>query len=734
MQKAEFRNERDKFFKEVENLTHPNETLVKTHCSYCAMQCGMNLRVNTVTNKIIGVEPRYDWPVTLGKMCPKGVTAYQQVNHPDRILKPLIRDDKSLKGTKEGFREASWDEAYDLIIKNFKKLQAEYGKDSLSVYGGVSMTNEKCYLTGKFARVGLQTRYIDYNGRFCMSSAAGGLNRSLGIDRGSTVPWTDVHETDCLFIAGSNTAECHPTSMFRVWNVQERGGYLIIADPRETPIARRADVHLDLMPGTDLALANGIVNLLIQNGYADEAFVNNHTNGFAELKELVKEFTPEYTSELTGVAPEKIIRAAELFGKAPNAIVMFARGIEQQQKGVDNVSAYVNMSLVTGKIGRPKSGVATITGQGNGQGGREHGQKADALPGYRKIAYPEHVREIAEVWGIQPEEMPQAGVSAYEMFGLMEQKTIRALYLLCSNPAVSAPNLNYVREQMKNLDFMVCVDFYMSESAEFADVILPTTTWAEDEGTTTNVEGRIIKINRAQDPLGESKPDWQIQVEIAERMGRGEYFSHLKTPLDIFNELRRASKGGIADYSGVTWEKIDKQDGVFWPCKSEDDPGTPHLFLDKKFYHPDGKAKLFALPYTPPAEEPDNEFPLRLTTGRVVYHYLSGNQTRRIQFLHDMCPEPFVEVHPETAAKYGIEHEEMVLLYTRRGEAEYKVKITEAIRKDTVFVPYSWGHEKSINLLTIPALDPISRMPEFKACAAEIRKVQAENHELKKVQ
>ncbi|WP_409273566.1 molybdopterin oxidoreductase family protein [Neobacillus sp. SCS-31] len=734
MQKAEFRNERDKFFKEVENLTHPNETLVKTHCSYCAMQCGMNLRVNTVTNKIIGVEPRYDWPVTLGKMCPKGVTAYQQVNHPDRILKPLIRDDKSLKGTKEGFREASWDEAYDLIVKNFKRLQAEYGKDSLSVYGGVSMTNEKCYLTGKFARVGLQTRYIDYNGRFCMSSAAGGLNRSLGIDRGSTVPWTDVHETDCLFIAGSNTAECHPTSMFRVWNVQERGGYLIIADPRETPIARRADVHLDLMPGTDLALANGIVNLLIQNGYADEEFVNNHTNGFAELKELVKEFTPEYTSELTGVAPEKIIRAAELFGKAPNAIVMFARGIEQQQKGVDNVSAYVNMSLVTGKIGRPKSGVATITGQGNGQGGREHGQKADALPGYRKIAYPEHVREIAEVWGIQPEEMPEAGVSAYEMFGLMENKTIRALYLLCSNPAVSAPNLNYVREQMKNLDFMVCVDFYMSESAEFADVILPTTTWAEDEGTTTNVEGRIIKINRAQDPLGESKPDWKIQVEIAERMGRGQYFSHLKTPLDIFNELRRASKGGIADYSGVTWEKIEKQDGVFWPCKSEEDQGTPHLFLDKKFYHPDGKAKLFALPYTPPAEEPDGEFPLRLTTGRVVYHYLSGNQTRRIQFLHDMCPDPFVEVHPETAAKYGIEHEERVLLFTRRGEAVYQVKITEAIRKDTVFVPYSWGHEKSINLLTIPALDPISRMPEFKACAAQIKKVQAANHELKKVQ
>ncbi|MGE1165251.1 molybdopterin oxidoreductase family protein [Peribacillus simplex] len=721
--------QRDKFFKEVENVIHPNETLVKTHCAYCGMQCGMNLRVNRATNKIIGVEPRYDWPVTVGKMCPKGVTAYQQTNHDDRILKPLIRDDASLKGTKEGFREASWNEAYDLIAKKFSELQKKYGKDSLSVFSGVSMTNEKCYLTGKFARVALGTRYIDYNGRFCMSSAAGGFLRSFGVDRGSTLPWTDIHETDCLFIAGSNTAECHPTSMFRVWNVQERGGYIIVVDPRETPIARRADLHLDLKPGTDLALANGILNLLIQNGYADEEFINKHTNGFEETKELVKEFTPEYTSELTGVSPEKIIRAAEIYGKAPNAVVMFARGIEQQHKGVDNVSGYTNMALVTGKIGRPKSGVATFTGQGNGQGGREHGQKADLLPGYRKITNPKHVEEVCKVWKITPEEMPQQGVSAYEMFELMEQKTIRGLYLLCSNPAVSAPNLNFVRSSMKNLDFMLCSDFYLSESAEFADVILPSVTWSEDEGTVTNLEGRIIKINKAQEPIGDSKPDWQIQVELAERLGRGRYFSHLKTAKDVADEFRLASKGGNADYYGATWDKIDKQDGVFWPCKDDNDKGTPHMFLDKKFYHADSKAKICALPYRPPAEEPDEKYPLRLTTGRVVYHYLSGNQTRRIQFLRDMCPEPYVEVHSELAKKYNLENEDKVRLFTRRGEAIYKVKITEAIREDTVFVPYHFGHEQSINLLTIAALDPISRMPEFKVCAAQMEKV-----EIKKVQ
>jgi assimilatory nitrate reductase catalytic subunit len=712
----------DKFFKIIQNVTHPNEKLVPTHCSYCGMQCGMNLRVNTSTNKIIGVEPRYDWPVTLGKMCPKGVTAYQQTNHDDRLLRPLIRDDASKKGTKEGFREATWKEAYDLIVRRFQGLQAEYGKDTLSVFSGVSMTNEKCYLTGKFARVALQTRYIDYNGRFCMSSAAAGFLRTFGVDRGSTLPWTDLHETDCLFIAGSNTAECHPTSMFRVWEVQNRGGYLIVADPRETPIARRADIHLDLRPGTDLALANCMVNLIIQNGHADRAFVDAHTNGFDELAELVKTFTPEYTSEITGVAPEKLIRAADIYGKAPNAIVMFARGIEQQQKGSDNVSAYTNMALVTGKIGRPKAGVATFTGQGNGQGGREHGQKADALPGYRKITNPKHVEAVSKVWGIDPSEMPGPGVSAYEMFELMENKTIRGLYLLCSNPAVSAPNSNYVRAALKSLDFMVCSDIYLSESAEFADVVLPSVTWSEDEGTVTNLEGRIIKINKAQEPLGESKPDWLIAVELAERLGRGQYFRHLKTAKDVNDEFRLASKDGYADYYGATWEKIERQNGVFWPCKNEEDPGTPHMFLDKKFYHADGKAQLCALPYRPPAEEPCEQYPLRLTTGRVVYHYLSGNQTRRIPFLRDMCPEPYVEVHPETAALYGIEHEEVVRLYTRRGEARYKVKITEAIRQDTVFVPYHFGHEQSINLLTIPALDPMSRMPEFKACAAQIEK------------
>lgn len=715
---------KDKFLKDIANKIHPGEKLVPTHCSYCGMQCGMNLRVHTATNKIIGVEPRYDWPVTAGKMCPKGVTAYQQTNHEDRLRRPLIRDDRSLRGTKDGFREASWEEAYDLVVRRFRELQGEFGPDTLSVFSGVSMTNEKCYLTGKFARVGLQTRYIDYNGRFCMSSAAAGFLRTFGIDRGSTLPWTDLHETDCLFIAGSNTAECHPTSMFRIWEVQNRGGYLIVADPRETPIARRADVHLDLRPGTDLALANCMVNLLIQGGYADEAFIREHTNGIEELTEAVKAFTPDYTSEITGVAPEKLIRAAELYGKAPNAVVMFARGIEQQHKGSDNVSGYTNMCLVTGKIGRPKSGVATFTGQGNGQGGREHGQKADALPGYRKITNPKHVEEVSRVWGIQPEEMPLPGVSAYEMFGLMQDKTIRGLYLLCSNPAVSAPNLNEVRAALMNLDFMVCSDIFLSESAEFADVVLPSTTWSEDEGTVTNLEGRCIKINKAQEPVGESKPDWLMQIELAERLGRGQYFRHLNSARAINDEFRLASKGGYADYYGITWEKIERQQGVFWPCKDEADTGTPHMFLDHKFYHPDGKAKLCALPYRPPAEEPCEQYPLRLTTGRVVYHYLSGNQTRRIPFLHAMCPEPFVEVHPQTAQLYGIAHEEVVRLHTRRGQARFKVKVTEAIRPDTVFVPYHFGHDESVNLLTIAALDPMSRMPEFKACAVQIGKLQ----------
>lgn len=698
----------------VKNLIHPDEKLITTHCCYCGMQCGMHIRVQKKTGKVVGVEPRYDWPVTMGKMCPKGVTAYQTIDHKERIKKPLIKKNGK-------FVESSWEEALNLIEKNFKRIQAESGKDAVSVFGGVSMTNEKCYLVGKYARVALGTRFIDYNGRFCMSSAAGGFLKTFGMDRGSTLPWPELEHSDCFFMAGTNTAECHPTSIQWFWRAKDKGAKLIVADPRETPTARIADVHLDLKPGTDSALANGMMHLLIKHDYVDHEYVQERCNNFDELKENVEKFTPEYTSEITGITVEKIIKAAHIFGQSPKSVVMFARGAEQQTKGVDNVTLYSSMALLRGQVGKFASGVATFTGQGNGQGGREHGQKSDLLPGYRKLTDPDAVEYISKVWGIDPNEMPKPGVSAFEMFDEIHNGNIRAMHVICSNPAVSAPNVEYVWDAFKKLDFLVVNDFFLSETAEFADVVLPATSWAEDEGTTTNLEGRVIRIRKVVEPIGESKPDWEILRDIAVRMGRGKHFEYAN-PRQIFEEFRVATKGGKADYYGITWERIDKEDGVFWPCPSEDHPGTPTMFKDS-FPTPNGKANLSVVDWNEPGETPDQDFPHLLTTGRVVFHYLSGSQTRRVDFLMQQCPTPYLEIHPELASQYNIGNGDKVKITTRRTSMLLDAKLTKAIRKDTVFVPYHWGKELAVNQLTSRHLDPTSRMPEFKVAAVKIEKV-----------
>jgi assimilatory nitrate reductase catalytic subunit len=377
--------------------------------------------------------------------------------------------------------------------------------------------------------------------------------------------------------------------------------------------------------------------------------------------------------------------------------------------------------LTTGKIGRAGCGGGTLTGQGNGQGGREHGQKADQLPGYRKIDDPAARAYIARVWGISPEELPGAGQSAYELLEAMGQarSEVKMLYLYCSNPLVSAPNANEVSSFLDNLEFLVVADFFLSESAEKADVVLPAAVWAEDDGTTTNAEGRVIRINKAQEPLGEAKPDWWMMRELAKRLGRGQYFEY-ETPRDIFEELRVASAGGLADYSGITYERIEAENGVFWPCPVGSE-GTPRMF-GERFATKDGRANFQAVAYRPAAETPDTDFPVYLTTGRVVFHYLSGTQTRRIPFLVQQAPEPYVEVHPLLAERLKLENGGKARLKTRRGEMVLTVRVTETIRPDTVFVPYHWGKELAVNQLTNPALDPVCRMPEFKACAVSVSK------------
>jgi assimilatory nitrate reductase catalytic subunit len=687
--------------------------LVATHCAFCGVQCGMHLRV--ANGQVIGVEPR-DFPHNRGSLCPKGVVAYQQAGHPDRLRYPMMRRDGRLA-------RVSWDAALGYITERWQQIQAEHGRDAVAVYSGSSMTNEKCYLMGKFARVALRTRHVDYNGRLCMSSAASAYDRAFGIDR-APLPMTDIPLADALFVVGSNVAECFPVMMQWLWKARDRGAKLIVADPRQTATARTADLWLPLRPGTDVALLNAMLRVIIHEGMTDEAYLAARTNGWSDVRAAVEPYTLDVAERITGVPAARIHAAARMYGAAPTSLIMHARGIEHSTHGVNNCLACINLALARGQLGKPGGGATMLTGQGNGQGGREMGQKAHQLPGYRHIDKLEDRQYIAQVWGISEAEIPGPGAAATEMVNLMAKGEIRSCMVLCSNLMVSLPQNAVVKQALERLDPLVVVDFFLSETAELADVVLPSAIWCEDEGTTTNLEGRVIKINKAQEPPGEARTDWQIATELAHRLGRGAFFPY-RTARDIWEELRVATRGGVADYSGITWEKIDEQSGVFWPCPSEDHPGTPRLFTER-FHHADGRAQMFPLIYEPPAEEPGGDFPFRLTSGRVVYHYLSGTQTRRLGFLNSQAPDPWVEIHPQAAARLGIVEGEMVRVRTPRGAMEVKALVTPTIRPDTLFIPFHYGHAQAVNQLTNPACEPQVKIPEFKVCAATVEKLAAQ--------
>jgi assimilatory nitrate reductase catalytic subunit len=658
-----------------------------------------------------------DFPVNRGGLCQKGWSAAELLHHPERLQTPLMRDAKG-----RSLRAASWDEALDRIALEIRGAQASFGPDAVGVFGGGSLTNEKAYLLGKFARVALRTSHIDYNGRFCMSSAAAASIKALGLDRGLPFPLEDIPRAETILLIGSNAAETMPPVM-RYFDAQRaNGGSLIVVDPRKTPTAQAATLHLQITPGADAALANGLLHIAIQQGYLDEDFISSRTNGFESVRRIASSYWPGRVERITGIPEAQLLEAARLLGSASTAMILSARGPEQQSRGVDNVLSFINLALALGKAGRPYSGYGCLTGQGNGQGGREHGQKADQLPGYRRIDNPQHRAHIAQVWGIPEQDLPSAGCSAYEMLDqLGSAGGVRALLVFGSNLAVSAPRARHIEKRLDALDFLAVSDFFLSETAERADVVLPSAQWAEEEGTMTNLEGRVLYRRLALAPPAGVRTDLQILSELAQRLGSGSFFP--SEPAAVFSELRRASAGGAADYAGITYQRIERENGVFWPCPSEDHPGTPRLFLDR-FATPDGRARFHPVEHCGPAEQPDREFPLYLTTGRVMAQYQSGTQTRRVPKLMALSPRAFVEIHPAMASAYRIANGDPVRLTTRRGSATLAAQLTSTIRLDTLFVPFHFNGEERANLLTNPALDPVSRMPEFKVCAARIEKEQ----------
>jgi assimilatory nitrate reductase catalytic subunit len=701
---------------------------VKTHCCFCGQQCGMQLKVKD--NTIIGIEPWYDFPFNGGMLCPKGVKRYLQQAHPDRLVHAL----EAASGTAAGFQPIAYETAIRRAADAIDRIQRQYGPDAFAVLSGASLTTEKTYLMGKFAHMCLRTANIDYNGRLCMVSAAAGNKKAFGIDRAAN-PWSDILEAEVILVA-----ECAPITTNYLWQARERGARIIVVDPRITPLARTCDLFLPVKPGRDTALFNGLLHVMIERGWIDRGFIDAHTLGFDAAAAEVAAWTPRRTAEVTGIAEARIQQAAEWWGTARSSFLLHARGLEHHSHGVANVLSAINVVLASGRIGRPSCGYATITGQGNGQGGREHGQKCDQLPGGRDLGNPQHRAEIAAIWGMAADDLPQPGVDAYEIVRKIDRGEIKGLLSVCFNPVVSLPDNNFVRQALAKLEFYVAIDFFLNETARYAHVVLPGSLQEEDEGTVTQIEGRVIRINKAVEPPGDARADWRIIQDLARALGRERGFTFGK-PADIFDELRVASKGAVVDYSGITYERVEAEYGVFWPCPAEvpegvappGPKGTVRLFEKGSwnpvargagpFYFPDGKARFNPTPYRGPAEDVDDEYPVILTTGRVVSQFLSGTQTRRIGPLVDHYPEPRLELHPRLAAALGIADGDWVMTESRRGHCTLRASVVRTIRPDTVFIPYHWAGRKSANQLTISAQDPVSKIPEFKVCAVRLRKV-----------
>lgn len=694
---------------------------VATHCPYCALQCAQTL---TRDEDGLEVTPRA-FPTNRGGMCQKGWTSTTLLRVPDRITTPRLRRDGELV-------EVGWGEALDHVAATVRRILAESGPDAVAVFGGGGLTNEKAYQLGKFARIALGTANIDYNGRFCMSSAAAAANRSLGLDRGLPFPLADLRGAQAVLLLGSNVAETMPPALGHLVDVRDRGG-LVVVDPRRSATAALAadhgGVHLQPVPGTDLVVLLGLIHLLFRERAEDAAYLAERVSGAEDVRASVGAWWPERVEQVTGVPGFLLRRAAGLLAEAApvrggsGAFVLTGRGVEQSSQGTDTVTAAINLALVLGLVGRRGSGYGAITGQGNGQGGREHGQKADQLPGYRMIDDPAARAHVAAVWGVDPASLPGKGRPAVQLLrALGEPGGPRALLVHGANLRVSAPDVRQVARRLRALELLVVCDFVPSETTELADVVLPVTQWAEEEGTMTSLEGRVLRRRRALDPPAEVRSELWILGELARRLDAPGTWS--SEPHEVFDELARASAGGKADYSGISHRRLDTGEAVFWPCPATPagdapHPGTPRLFLDR-FPTPDGRARMLPVDHRGPAERPDARHPLHLVTGRVLAHYQSGAQTRRVAELNAAAPVAVAELHPMTADRLGVGDGSWLRLRNDRGEARVQARLSPDIRPDTVFVPFHFPGLGSVNRLTHDAVDPVSQMPEFKNCAVTV--------------
>ncbi|WP_281272216.1 molybdopterin oxidoreductase family protein [Nocardioides marmorisolisilvae] len=702
------------------------EKATQSHCPYCALQCAMTLTPSPAPDagEGVSVAPRA-FPTSKGGLCHKGWTSGSVLRAPDRITEPLVRNAAG------DLEPTTWEHALSMIAGTVRSIQAEHGRDAIGVFGGGGLTNEKAYQLGKFTRTVLRTKHIDYNGRFCMSSAAAASNRAFGIDRGMPFRLDDLAGTGAVLLLGSNVADTMPPFVQHLAGVRERGG-LIVVDPRRSATAALTDpvaageggLHLQPLPGTDQTLLLGLLHLVVADGLTDEEYLAARTTGWDEVRRSVSLWWPSRVAATTGVPEEQLRRTAALLAAASpsrggrGAMILSGRGSEQHTDGTDTVTAAINLALALGLPGRPASGYGCLTGQGNGQGGREHGQKADQLPGYRMIDDPAARAHVAGVWGVDPDSLPGKGVPAVQLLGKLGGE-VKALFVHGANVLVSAPDATAVRRRLEQLDLLVVCDFVPSETALLADVVLPVTQWAEEEGTMTNLEGRVLRRRKAIDPPGQARSELEILADLARALGSQVHFD--TEPSLVFDELARASAGGKADYSGLSHAVLDAEDstrGHYWPAPAGSG-GTPRLFA-RRFAHPDGRARMVAVSPGAPEDDLRRDAPVYLVTGRVLAQYQSGAQTRRVEALNAVAPAAFVELHPHLARLHQIDDGDDVAVTSVRGTAIARARITGTIRPDTVFMPFHWPGDGMANAVTNDATDPVSGMPEFKVCAVSI--------------
>ena len=677
---------------------------VPSICPYCGTGCGINFVVKD--GKIIGVEPWKRHPVNEGKVCPKGNFGWQFINHPDRLTTPLIKENGE-------FREASWDEALDLVASTLKKY-ADTDPNKLGFYACARSPNENIYITQKLARAGCGTQNVDHCARICHGPTVAGLATTFG-SGASTNGYDSIEEADFIFCIGSNNMEAHPLFGRKIIRAIKKGAKLVVADPRFTPTAKLAHEYMQFKTGTDVALMNGMIKIIIENGLQDDEFIKNRTKGYEEMKEVAMKYDLDKVAEITEADPEQIERVAIEYAQAENAAIVYSLGITEHSHGADNVMSTANLAMLTGNLGKIGGGVNPLRGQNNVQGACDMGALPSDYVGYQKVANPEITKKFSEAYQIDLPTTP--GLTLVEMMNAAHAGDLKVLYIHGEDPVLSDADIKHTKEAIANLEMLIVQELFMTDTAAEADVVLPAAGWGEQEGTFTSGERRVQWLRKAQEPPEGAMLDWKIMEEIAVRMGRPRELFHYENAAEIWEEIRELAPS----YYGITHERLLKPEGVHWPCLDPEDPCEPLMHKDK-FAHPDGLGVFQALEHRGPVEVVDDEYPLLLTTTRILFHYHAA-MTRRCETLDKEVPTGFIEINTEDAAERGILNNEIVKAYSRRGEIEIPARVTDDIKKGIVNIPMHFT-ECAANMLTnSDSFDPKCKMVELKACAIQVEKL-----------